>query len=185
MPPQPSCVPRLPASRGQPVRGAVWAFLTGITLVSASTPAIAAERVTLLAGAWARSVEIQDLRSLATTGEASGFLQDALRYGRLQPKTVQTALNLSIPLSPVLADRLLYSPLGGLLLDRIGQIISPRVSGQNGRQALRGAIVQSVARDSRFTLLELLENYPTDARLDLLKIQQLQQDLAQLGRLPF
>lgn len=147
--------------------------------------AIAAERVTLLAGSWARSVEIDDLRSLAATGQATGFLQDALRYGNLQPKTVQTALNFSIPLSPVLADRLLYSPLGTLALDRMGQILSPRVSGQNGRQALRGAILQSVARDSRFTLLELLENYPTEARLDLLQIQQLQQDLALLSRLSF
>lgn len=163
----------------------VWAFLSLFLSLGVSTTAIAAERVTLLAGAWSRSVEIDDLRSLAATGEASGFLQDALRYSNLQPKTVQTALNLSIPLSPVLADRLLNSFLGNLALDRIGQILAPRVSGQSGRQALRGAILQSVARDSRFTLLELLENYPTDARLDLLQIQQLQQDLARLGQLSF
>lgn len=160
-----------------------WVFCSA--LLSVSRPAIAAEKVTLLAGAWARSVDIQDLRSLAKTGESSGFLQDALRYGNLQPQTVQTALNFSIPLSPVLADRLLYSPLSGLFLDRIGQILAPRVSGQNGQQALRAAILQSVARDSRFTLLELLENYPTEARLDLLQIQQLQQDLARLSQLSF
>ncbi len=162
-----------------------WFFLSLSLSFGSAKTAIAAERVTLSAGSWARSVELDDLRSLAVTGQASGFLQDALRYGNLQPKTVQAALNFSIPLSPVLADRLLYSPLGNLALDRIGRVLSPRVSGQDGRQALRGAILQSVARDSRFTLLELLDNYPTDARLDLLQIQQLQQDLALLSRLSF
>ena len=165
-----------------------WGRFFGLGLiltVGCHFAAIAASRITLMAGPWARSVEMQDLRSLADTGEVSGFLQDALRYSNLQPQTVRNVLTFPVPFSQQFADRLFYSPVGTIVLDRMGQILAPRSSGQNGRQALRGAILRSLEQDNRLTLLEVLENYPTEARLDLQQIQQLQQDLAFLGRLPF
>ncbi|AZB71844.1 alpha/beta hydrolase [Synechococcus elongatus] len=163
------------------MRRPLTALLSGLTVLLASAvPGKAAETVTLIYGPWNRSVEVADLKYLAETGEARGFLGTILKLGNQDPKKLQEFLNLSFPFSLVQASDLLYSSLGTGLLDRAGTIIAPRVSNQDGRQALRAAILLSLAQDGQISPVELLDNYPTDIRVNVDSLLGL---VAQIGNL--
>lgn len=127
----------------------------------------AAESVTLINGAWARSVTIGDLKAMAKYDEAQGFTRDAVNITHSQFETVRSFLNRPINYNMVEADYILNSASGEKLLDQVGQVIAPRVANEDGRQALRGAIVLSLADDNKTTPLEIIQNYPTDARINL------------------
>lgn len=150
------------------MRRPLTAVLSGLAVLFASAmPGKAAETVTLIYGPWNRSVEVADLKHLAETGEARGFLGTILSLGGQDPQQLRQVLNFSAPFSLVQASDLLYSSLGTGLLDRAGTIIAPRVSNQDGKQALRSAILLSLAKDGQISAIELLENYPTDMRVNI------------------
>lgn len=103
-----------------------------------------------------------------------------MKLGNQDPQQLQRFLNLSFPFSLVQASDLLYSSLGTGLLDRAGTIVAPRVSNQDGRQALRAAILLSLSKDGQISPVELLENYPTNMRVNVDSLLGL---IAQVGDL--
>ncbi|ABB58639.1 alpha/beta hydrolase [Synechococcus elongatus] len=163
------------------MRRSLTAVLSGLAVLFASAiPGKAAETVTLIYGPWNRSIDVADLKHLAETGEARGFLGTILKLGNQDPQQLQRFLNLSFPFSLVQASDLLYSSLGTGLLDRAGTIVAPRVSNQDGRQALRAAILLSLSKDGQISPVELLENYPTNMRVNVDSLLGL---IAQVGDL--
>ncbi|WP_126146730.1 alpha/beta hydrolase [Synechococcus elongatus] len=131
------------------------------------TSAQAANNVTLINGAWARSVTIGDLQAMAKQDQVQGFTLDAVNITHTQFQTVRDFLNRPINYKMVEADYLLNSASGEKLLDQIGMVMAPRTADADGRQALRSAIILSLADDNRTTPLEIIQNYPTDARINL------------------
>jgi len=67
------------------------------------------------------------------------------------------------PLSadPVVLDLAINSLPGDWVLDYLGQSIHTG-TGEADRQALRSALVLSASDDKQITLLEVLQNYPTE-----------------------
>lgn len=166
------------------MRRPLTALLSSLTVIIASAvPGKAAETVTLIYGPWNRSVEVADLKYLAETGEARGFLGTILQLSNQNPQELQRILNVSFPFGLVQASDLLYSSLGTGLLDRAGTIIAPRVSNQDGKQALRSAILASLAKDGQISPVELLENYPTDIRVNVDSLLGLVQQVGNIEEL--
>ena len=122
-------------------RGWAYALIPAIVLLL-SFDAIAAEQVLLKYGGLRRSVSVDELTTLAETGEASSSLQALLDTAGEDPETLRQGLNEELEVSPVLLDQILNSSPGEWALDQVGEAIHPP-SGRASRQALRSAFVLS------------------------------------------
>lgn len=131
-----------------------------LVLMGSSTIAIAAERVVLQYGILQGSIPVSDLTTLAETGEAPRTLRAYLRRARQNPDHVRDILTREIAVNPRLLNRLLVSPVGNVVLDQVGMAIHTP-SRQSSREAARSTLLLSTADDGRFSLLELIQNYPT------------------------
>lgn len=138
----------------------------GLSLLALATvaiaPATAAEYVILRYRRFSRTVPVSALVALAEHGETPGVLGGLLRQAGQDPQPVRSALTRPMTADPVVLDRVLNTTPGGWLLDQVGTTIYPP-SGERSRQALRSALVLSAADDNQITLLEVLQNYPTEA----------------------
>lgn len=134
------------------------------TLAVSCSPssAQAAERVVLISGAFRRSIPIAEFDTLASTGQAPGFLGDLLRLGRQNPRQLSKLLNEKVNLPVPLVSRLLNTRIGEAVLDRVAVIVHPPRSPEDGINALRSAVVLGIAEgDGNLTALGFLKAYPT------------------------
>ncbi|WP_339381933.1 alpha/beta hydrolase [Calothrix sp. FACHB-1219] len=155
-------------------------FAIVVTLLYTNS-AIAAEKVTLKYGIFRPSVSVDELTQFAKTGEVSQSLNFYLNRTGQDPKTVRNILVQEVNANPVVLDRVLNNPIGEFLLDRIGQSVGTP-SGQANRQALRSAIVLSASQDSKVSLIEIIQNYPTtEVVVDGERLAQAYNQLYMLG----
>lgn len=126
------------------------------------TRAEAANQVVFKYQIFRRSVGVDELTTLAQTGEAPSELNSFLHLSRQDPQKVREVLTKPIEINYVQLDRFLNSPLGDVLLGQLSQYFYTP-STQASRAAMRAALVKSAADDNRVTLLEVLQNYPTSA----------------------
>jgi hypothetical protein len=136
-------------------------LLLGVAVVSLpALPVAAAERIVFTYGPIGRSIPIRDLETLAETGKATRQLQWYLRVAKLKPETLQQVLTQKVSVSQRLIDRVTYSLPGEYLLYQTGKTIHTR-SRQANIQAIRAALLLSTSQDNQLSLLEFLQNYPT------------------------
>ncbi|MDX2212820.1 MAG: alpha/beta hydrolase [Oculatellaceae cyanobacterium bins.114] len=126
-----------------------------------STEAIAAERVVWRYRLLQGSLSVDELTTLAETGEVSPALRAYFRLARRNPRQIRRVLNQEVTVNPRLLDRVLNSPLGNGAIDQVSEAIHTP-SRQADRQAMRSALVLSASDDSRITLIEVMQNYPTE-----------------------
>lgn len=151
MPPMPKLGKILSATLGLAI---------AIVTLGNSLPSAAADSIVLRYMAHRRSVSVDELTTLAETGEVSRPLQVYLRQANRDPEELRRWLTEEIEISPIVLDRALNNPLGNLVLDQVSQTIYTP-SQRADRQALRGALILSASDDSKLSLLEVLRNYPT------------------------
>jgi Alpha/beta hydrolase of unknown function (DUF1400) len=136
--------------------------LVGSTcLLLLSTPAFGAERVVLNYGIFRESLSVEELSTFAQTGELSRSLRVNFALARQDPKAIRQYLTEPVKVSPVFLDRVLNSQIGNITLDQISQVIYTP-SRRADRQALRAALVLSASQDGQVSLIEIIENYPTN-----------------------
>lgn len=138
-----------------PVLG-IFGLVTGM----ATGRAIAAEQVLLKYSILRETVSTAELTALAERGELSPGLRTNLSLAGQNPAEVRKALSRPVKVNPLLADRLLNSRAGNLVLDEISTVIHTP-SGRGDRQALRGALVLAAADDGQVSLIEVIQKYPT------------------------
>ncbi|MBE9137749.1 alpha/beta hydrolase [Nodosilinea sp. LEGE 07088] len=132
----------------------------GLACLGAS-PVVAADYVRLNYRGFSRRVPVALLAVLAETGESSGTLAGLLDQAGQGPDELRSALTRELPADPVMLDRSLNSRPGEWVLDYLGESIHTG-TGVADRQALRSALVLSASGDRQITLLEVLQNYPTE-----------------------
>ncbi len=151
-------------------RGTLSVGAISLAIALHAPSAEAAERVVFQYRGLERAIAVADLNTLAETGEAPRSLRPFLRLANQEPSQVQQTLTRSIPMSPVLLDRVLNSPIGSLVLDELTPIIHTP-GNRADRPALRSALVLSAADDQAVSLLEILQNYPTqDVEVDVVRL---------------
>jgi Alpha/beta hydrolase of unknown function (DUF1400) len=133
--------------------------LIGATVFWGSN-AIAAETVVLKYRILRESVSVQELTKFAETGELSSDLQAYFKMSGQKPETVRQTLTKEVRVNPVLLDRVLNSKVGNTVLDPLGEAIQTPKGGAE-RESLRSAITLSVSGDGKFSILEILQKYPT------------------------
>ncbi|WP_228059699.1 alpha/beta hydrolase [Plectonema radiosum] len=121
----------------------------------------AAETVVFTYKTFRRTLPVSELTKLSETGEVSPTLNYYLQQTQQEPQAVRDVLNRQVNVDTVTLDRTLNSKIGEFLLDQISQTIHTS-SNQANRQALRSAIVLSSSEDNQVSLIEIIQNYPTN-----------------------
>ncbi len=157
----------------------------GLGILFSSGTARSAENITLIIGPLNRSISVSDIEGLTSGKQAKGDLRTVLRIADQDSKQAGQLLGMTIPFNVVQADQFLNSGLGESILNKLGQIIAPRSSDEAGAQALRAAIILSLADDGQISAIEMLRRYPTNMRINvgaLLKASEEFQDIPKLLR---
>lgn len=155
-------------------------LMSSVSILLYSTSAVAAERVVLKYRIFSESIPVKELTTFAQTGELSSSLRIKLALARQDPKAFRQYLTEPVSVNPIFLDRVLNSRIGDFLLDQVSQAVHTP-SGQANRQALRAALVLSASGDSKITLLETIQNYPT--AVVLVEGDRLESAYVQLRRL--
>jgi hypothetical protein len=155
------------------------ASVSALLLLSSSS-IYAAERVTFFIGSFYRSVDVSELEHTVETGEAVGLLADVLKAGKMDASEVVDILTKRHKFTLRNMSNLAHSPFGKAILRKFDKVIFPRHSRRYGEQALRSAIILSVAEDDELQILELLQNYPTNIGVDLIEAKKLSEKLSDL-----
>lgn len=124
-------------------------------------PAVAAEKVVLKYSIFRIKIPVSELETFVETGEMSLKMKAILGKAGENPESFRQTLTKPIKVSPTFLDRNLNSLPGDFVLDKVGKIIHTP-SGEENREALRSALVLSAQNDNRVTLLEVMQNYPTE-----------------------
>lgn len=137
-------------------------FLVGAAAIvlASGQPTHAAERLYFTYGPLGRSFSIEDLRTFAETGQPTRQIRWYLNLVNAEPEDFRRVLTKPIPVSRRLINRIAYSLPGEFALFQLGEVIHTK-SRRANIQALRAALVLSVSDDNRLSILEFLENYPT------------------------
>jgi Alpha/beta hydrolase of unknown function (DUF1400) len=136
------------------------AISTAIALALPHPAALAAENVVLRYGIFERSVSVADLTNFAETGKRSRDLRAYIRASKQDPAKIRQTLTDKVDVNVTTVDRVLNSPVGDVALNQLSQYIytSSRTA---DKEALRGAIVLSASEDNNISIMEIVQNYPT------------------------
>lgn len=136
------------------------AISTAIALALPHPAALAAENVVLRYGIFERSVSVADLTTFAETGKRSRDLRAYIRASKQDPSKIRQTLTDKVDVNVTTVDRILNSPVGDVALNQLSQYIytSSRTA---DKEALRGAIVLSASEDNNISIMEIVQNYPT------------------------
>lgn len=144
-----------------------WFRETGIFMLAASLAislnpqrAIAAEKIIFNYGATSQSVSLSELQTFANTGEISSSLDFLLKFSKQNPFTIRWILTQEFPANTKLIYDLLNTAPGEYVLSQTSHVVTSKSERANV-QALRGALVASASDNNLISLIELLENYPT------------------------
>jgi hypothetical protein len=153
-----------------------------LSIVLSSLPVDAAERVVLKYRIFRRSIQVEELSDLAKTGTVSPALRAHLRLANQDPNDLRQLLQREVPINWLLLDRILNTPVGDAMLDEMSKAIHTP-SGEGSRQAMRSALVMSARNGNKIQMIEVLENYPTEAvHVDGDRLEETYQHLANLQR---
>jgi hypothetical protein len=140
----------------------------GASLICLANPASATEIINIKYQETQITVPTGLLVDFARTGELPSEVNTFLEgIGEDLPNILQDFLTLEVRLSPTFIQDVLGSSIGEFVLLQIDKAIN---TGQVGDDlvALKSAIDESLAQDSRISLLELVQRYPVETlNLDL------------------
>lgn len=147
----------------------LWLTTVLLTALMAIAPsAKAAEHIYLNYGPFEFSVAVDDLNQFAETGDIPPDLKFILnRFSPERQAQIRNLLRLRNEVNPVVLSRVTYTVTAERLIKRMGTLIQTR-DRQNGFYAIRAAILQAATDPQGLSLLNFLQKFPTDLRLDLL-----------------
>lgn len=146
-------------------------------------PALGAQQLYLSYGPLEFSLPVSALRVYAKEGRIN---EDLSAYTRslkpAQREQLQRLLVTKIKVTPVAISQFLYSPIGEILLQRIGEVIQSE-SRISGFYAIRAAMIQAAADPEGLTLLNVLQKFPTyGIRINTGRSFQIVEEVSELVR---
>ncbi|MGK7913545.1 MAG: alpha/beta hydrolase [Synechococcus sp.] len=129
--------------------------LSSIAIAALSSQS--AEEVILQLGPANRSISVSSLEDFLENGTTSGLLQ---YLNEEQQEYLRLALTESQEFNIIELSQWLNSPMGEDTLQFIGQLFKTGAR-FNGQQAIRAAIITSLADDGELSTLELIQKFPT------------------------
>ncbi|MGK7945260.1 MAG: alpha/beta hydrolase [Microcystaceae cyanobacterium] len=148
----------------------------GLTLAIANPLSLAAaNRIYFVYGPINLSLGIDSLAEFAETGNVNKELAYYFRLAKATPEeqaAFRQALTDRVELdNPIHIYRFFNTPMGESILERMGYLLEIQ-GGRNGKYAIRGALVQAALdKEEGLTLMNFLNNLPTNMQLDLENVQ--------------
>jgi hypothetical protein len=125
-------------------------------------PVLGAEKIVLAAGLLERDIPLHSLKTFAQTGQMSEDLAFYAQFVDQQTlNQLRSLLQRRFRVNVVTVSRLMYSPLGTDALKQLGSLIRADAR-LNGFHALRAASLIAASNPDGFTLLDLLQAFPSD-----------------------
>jgi hypothetical protein len=153
------------------------------TILCHSKSAIAAETVVIKYKIFQESIAVPELTTFVQTGETSPGLKSYLNASGQKPEDVRRILGQETAVNVVTLDRTLNSRVGGLLLSQISRAVHPQANVAS-QQAIRSALILSASQDSKISLIEVIQNYPTSVvELEGDRIAQAYRQVSAIGGL--
>jgi predicted dienelactone hydrolase len=141
----------------------LWAMSTNILL---EFPVKAAEQISFSYGGLITSVDVGSLAKFAETGEVNQDLKFYFDFiAQDQQKDLRASLTKEIDVSPVMISRFFNTEMGEEMLTRLGKLINIPYA-NNGKYAIRAALVQAAMEPGGLSLIKVLEKLPTDIQID-------------------
>ncbi|HEY9629147.1 MAG TPA: alpha/beta hydrolase [Coleofasciculaceae cyanobacterium] len=143
--------------------GRIWSAAIALALLGLAivpSQATAAERIVMKYQIFRRSIAVADLTQFAETGETSRPLRAYLRLSGQDPSEIRDTLTKPVSVNLVVLDQVLNSFVGDLALGQLSQYIYTSAR-QDDDKAIRAALVLSASDDNKVSILEILQNYPT------------------------
>ncbi|MEO1297974.1 MAG: alpha/beta fold hydrolase, partial [Cyanobacteria bacterium J06636_16] len=132
-----------------------------LAIAVTALPSLAAEQVIFSYGLIEVAISVDALATFAREGqltdELAFYLQDTTSEERQE---LQAFLLTPVELGHVTVSQFLYSSLGEVLLQYLGDLVQTD-SGLNGFHALRSAVVLAAADAEGLTILNVLQQFPT------------------------
>ena len=144
-----------------------WFQKTGIAILLAGMAIFlnpgkvkASEEIVFTYGGATQTVSLEELQTFADTGEMSPGLDFLLNFSKQNPFMIRWILNQEFPANIKLVYELLNTAPGEYVLSQTSNVVGSKSERANVK-ALRGALVASASDDNVISLIELLDNYPT------------------------
>jgi hypothetical protein len=138
----------------------VWGAISAAIALVPHPAALAAETVVLRYGIFERSVSVAELTTFAETGKRSRDLRAYIRASKQDPAKIRQTLTDKVDVNVTTVDRVLNSPVGDVALNQLSQYIYTS-SRRADKEALRAALVLSASEDDNISIMEVVQNYPT------------------------
>jgi hypothetical protein len=140
--------------------------------------ALAADSVLIRYQDRERTITTENLEVFADTGEAvSDDIREFFAEAPQAATIANDVLTAEIFVSPVFIERFGDSALGEFVLIQLNKVLGTP-SGNEDLEPLRVAIANSFENDNRFSVLEIVQNYPSDTiRLDFSGLQPIVRDV--------
>jgi len=135
-------------------------FAAGMGILLFGTSADASESAVLKYRFLRASISVRELTTFAETGQISTPLGFYLKLAGKDTQEMRRLLKEEVKVNPLLLYQVLKSPFGEVLLDQVSEVVHTPDNLAN-RESLRAALVSSALPDRNITLLEILQNYPT------------------------
>ncbi len=150
------------------------AIATNILL---SFPLGAAEKISFSYGGLITSIDVDSLTKFAETGEVDQELQLYFNFiAQDQQKELREALTKEVDISPVMISRFFNTEMGEEMLTRLGEIINIPYK-NNGKYAIRAALVQAAMEPGGLSSIKVLQKLPTSIQIDGEKTLELSQQV--------
>lgn len=140
--------------------GLIWLGI-GVTIGMNAPMAVAAEEVIFYSGVVSESVSLEELENFAKIGKISPSLEFLFKFSQQNPKFARYILNQEFSVEVIWIANLFNSIPGQFFLGQTSKIVHSKSKRAN-IQALRGSLIKSASDDNKVSLLEILQNYPTE-----------------------
>jgi predicted dienelactone hydrolase len=136
--------------------------LNCLSTLIVTLPMRAAEKLYLTYGPLKFSLKVESLETFAKQGTINKDLAFYLGFASPEDRAeFRKALLKRADISPVILSRFFNSAIGEDILTRLGLLIAIE-GGNNGKYALRAALIQAASDPQGLTLLTFLEKFPTN-----------------------
>ena len=140
-------------------------FILFTSQIFFNTPkAQSAEKIKIIYSIFSRTVTVDSLKTFAENGNSSKSLRRILNATGSSDNEIRSVLNKSFEIPITIANKLVYSEIGNVVLTRLSSIVHPPKADdeRTGMLALRSSIIQGIyLGDGKINLVQFFESYPT------------------------
>ena len=135
---------------------------TGVGVSVKANDAVASEEIVLTYSAFDQPVLVKDLENFVATGKMSPSIRFLINITKQDPEVVRQALTKEVGLNSRFVYKVFNSLPGEYVLFQAGQVVHPKFNPDRAViPALRGTLILSASDDSKISLLEFFQKYPT------------------------